>query len=90
MALYTLFADLAVGTYHSEMDPGFTNVAGSSLPDELAQADWVLVSPSRPNLAEPNRSAEAGDPAAQVAFQKRFCPVAETQVLSLWGVCGDG
>ena len=90
VALYTLFPDLAVGTYHSEMDPGFTNVAGSSLPDELAQADWVLVSPSRPNLAEPNRSAEAGDPAAQVAFQKRFCPVAETQVLSLWGVCGDG
>ncbi len=89
VALYTLFPDLTVGTYHSEMDPGFTNVAGSSLPGELAQADWVLVSPSRPNLAEPNRSADAGDPAAQRAFDDRFCPVVETQVLSLWGVCTD-
>ena len=87
VALYTLFPDLAVGTYHSEMDPGFTNVPGSSLPGELSKADWVLVSPSRPNLAEPNRSADAGDPAAQRAFDERFCPVAETQILSLWGVC---
>ncbi|MEZ5372746.1 MAG: hypothetical protein R2704_08420 [Microthrixaceae bacterium] len=87
VALYTLFPDLTVGTYHSEMDPGFTNVPGSSLPGELTRADWVLVSPSRPNLAEPNRSADAGDPAAQQAFDERFCPVIETQVLSLWGVC---
>ncbi|MEZ5380259.1 MAG: glycosyltransferase family 39 protein [Microthrixaceae bacterium] len=87
VALYTLFPDLTVGTYHSEMDPGFTNVPGSSLPDELTQADWVLVSPPRPQLAEPNRSADAGDPAAQRAFDARFCPVVETQVLSLWGVC---
>lgn len=87
VALYTLFPDLTVGTYHSEMDPGFTNVAGSSLPGELEKADWVLVSPSRPNLAEPNRSADAGDPAAQRAFDERFCPVVETQMLSLWGVC---
>ena len=89
VALYTLFPDLTVGTYHSEMDPGFANVPGSSLPGELSQADWVLLSPSRPNLAEPNRSADAGDPAAQRAFDERFCPVIETQVLSLWGVCTD-
>ncbi|MBK6310749.1 MAG: hypothetical protein IPF42_09220 [Candidatus Microthrix sp.] len=86
-ALYTLFPKLTVGTYHSEMDPGFTNVEGSTLPDELARADWVLVSPALPQLREANRSAEAGEPAAQRVFNRRFCPVVETQVLSLWGVC---
>lgn len=73
--LYYLFPELVPGTYYTEMNPGITDAADSGLADEVAAADWLLLSSVWEFWSEPNRSNEHGDPRPNEIVARDFCEV---------------
>lgn len=84
---YHLFPDLEVGTRYIEMDPGLADVEGSGLAEEVAEADWLILSNSSAAWIEPNESAESRSQAANDAVGEHFCPALITDTFELWGRC---
>lgn len=93
---YHLFPDLEVGTRFIEMDPGLADAEGSGLAEEVARADWLILSRSTEAWNEPNESTESRSQAANEVVRDEFCPALVTDTFELWGRCerlrggGDG
>jgi hypothetical protein len=75
--LYYLFPDLVPGTRYIEMDPGVANAADSGLAEEIAEADWLLLSRVWDAWDEPNDSRRLGSDEPNQVVRDRFCKVAD-------------
>lgn len=72
---YFLFPDLVPATRYIEMDPGVANRADSGLADEVASADWLILSNVWSNWSEPNTSRDPGSDAPNQVVDELFCVV---------------
>lgn len=74
---YFLFPDLVPGTRYIEMDPGIANAPDSGLAEEVAAADWLILSNVWTNWDEPNTSRDPGSDAPNQVVRDQFCLVGE-------------
>ena len=72
---YFLFPDLVPATYFIEMDPGVANREDSRLADDIATADWLILSNVWTNWSEPNTSREFGPDEPNRVVEELFCVV---------------
>jgi hypothetical protein len=72
---YFLFPELTPATYYIEMDPGVANAPDSGLADEVASADWLILSDTWSDWDEPNDSREFGSDAPNRVVERDFCLV---------------
>jgi hypothetical protein len=86
-ALYHLFPELEPASYHLEMNPGLANREGGRLADDLAGADWLLLTPLFDQWVEPNTSTDPGDPRPAAVVAEQFCEVHRTPTYVLMGRC---
>jgi 4-amino-4-deoxy-L-arabinose transferase-like glycosyltransferase len=68
-----LFPDLDPATYYIEMDPGLANTVGSSLPEDVRSADWLILTRFWSGWIEPNTSIVFGPDDANVVVENEFC-----------------
>lgn len=89
---YYLFPDLVPATYYIEMDPGLADQPGSSLADDVASADWVLLTNFWTGWYEPNDSSKFGSDAPNQVVADRFCLVGnyENALVLLYQACAQG
>lgn len=73
--LYHLLPDLVPATRYIEMDPGMANAEDSGMAEELANADWVILSHIWDGWAEPNDSLLYGPNEPNEIVEELFCPV---------------
>ncbi|MFV0306250.1 MAG: hypothetical protein ACK5OX_00725 [Desertimonas sp.] len=73
--IYWFFPELEPATYYIEMDPGLANAEGSSLADDVASADFVLLTGLWDGWTEPNTSAEHGSQAPNEVIAEQFCEI---------------
>ena len=74
--LYYLLPDMVPATRYIEMDPGVANAPDSGLADEVASADWLILSHVWDGWAEPNDSRELGSDEPNQVVREQFCQVA--------------
>ncbi len=72
---YHLFPELEVGTRFIEMDPGIADAEGSGLAEEVAGADWLILSDAWSGWDEPNDSRMGRSQAANDVVREEFCVV---------------
>lgn len=70
---YFLFPDLVPATYFIEMDPGLANREGSRLADDVASADWLILTRFWSQWIEPNDSIVFGSDVPNQVVERRFC-----------------
>ena len=70
---YWLFPEMEPATYFVEMDPGLANAADSGLADDLASADFVVLTSFWDGWREPNTSMEFGSQAPNEVLDRQFC-----------------
>ncbi len=87
---YHLFPDLVPGTRYIEMDPGLADAEGSGLAEEVAAADWLILTDAANSWTEPNTSAGARSDAPNQVVREQFCEVVVTPTVRLLGRCGPG
>lgn len=75
--LYYLLADLVPATRYIEMDPGMANAADSGLADEVAGADWLILSHIWDAWEEPNSSRDFGSAEPNEVVTRDFCEVGD-------------
>ncbi len=75
--LYYLLPDLVPATRYIEMDPGMANAEGSGLADEVASADWLILSRVWDAWSEPNTSQEFGSDEPNQVVREQFCQVGD-------------
>jgi hypothetical protein len=90
--LYYLFPELTPATRYIEMDPGVANAEGSGLADDVASADWLILSHVWDPWDEPNESRTPGSDAPNAVVARSFCVVdafgeAETPYFLLYQRC---
>jgi len=94
VAFYYLFPELVPATYYIEMDPGLADREGSRLADDVASADWLLLTNFWTGWYEPNASSKFGSDAPNRVVADRFCLVGnwEDALVLLYQKCerGDG
>lgn len=94
VVFYFMFPELEPATYYIEMDPGLADAEGSSLADDVASADWVLLTNFWTGWYEPNASSEFGSDAPNQVVADQFCLVGdyEDALVLLYEKCavGDG
>lgn len=92
VAFYYLFPELVPATYYIEMDPGLADKEGSSLADDVASADWLLLTNFWTGWYEPNASSEFGSDAPNKVVADGFCLVGnwEDALVLLYRKCGQG
>ena len=59
------------------MDPGLANAEGSSLADDVASADWVILTGLWDGWMEPNSSMDFGSDAPNQVLRDHFCEVGD-------------
>ncbi|NLV56279.1 MAG: hypothetical protein GXY13_11775 [Acidimicrobiales bacterium] len=74
---YFLFPETVPATRYIEMDPGIADAEGSGLADEVASADWLILSHVWDSWDEPNDSRRYGSDAPNQVVRDRFCLVGE-------------
>lgn len=74
-SFYFLFPQLVPATYFIEMDPGIADAEGSRLADDVASADWLILSNVWTTWTEPNESDRVGPDAPNEVVRQQFCPV---------------
>lgn len=74
-SFYFLFPDLVPATYFIEMDPGIADAEGSRLADDVASADWLILSNVWTDWTEPNDSDRLGPDAPNQVVRDDFCLV---------------
>ena len=79
--LYYLYPELKVGTYYIEMDPGVANAADSKLPQEIAVADFLVLSSVWHDWDEPNDARDAIDNGSNSAVRENFVCLGEFGML---------
>jgi hypothetical protein len=72
---YYLLPELTPGTYFMEMDPGLANAEDSPLAEELATADWVILTRLWEGWYEPNAAMEFGPDTPNEVIRERFCEI---------------
>ena len=89
---YYLFPDLVPATYFIEMDPGLANAEGSRLRDEVASADWLVLTRFWSGWIEPNDSIVFGSDAPNQVVEDSFCLRGSYQadVIRLYQRCDEG
>jgi hypothetical protein len=70
---YWLFPEMEPATYFIEMDPGLANAADSRLADDLASADFVILTSFWNGWREPNTSMDFGSPVPNETLADNFC-----------------
>jgi hypothetical protein len=94
VAFYFMFPELVPATFYIEMDPGLADSEGSSLADDVASSDWILLTNFWTGWYEPNASVEFGSDAPNQAVADGFCLVGnyENALVLLYRRCeqGDG
>lgn len=73
--VYWMFPELDPGTYYIEMDPGVADADDSGLADEVAEADWILLTKFWKDWHEPNISSEHRSQEPNDVIADRFCLV---------------
>ena len=76
---YWLFPELEPATYFIEMDPGLANADDSRLADDLATADFALLTSFWAGWREPNASMDFGSPVPNEVLAERFCQYRQYQ-----------
>jgi hypothetical protein len=76
---YWLFPELEPATYFIEMDPGLANAEGSRLADDLATADFVILTAFWAGWREPNASMDFGSPEPNEVLAENFCQYRDYQ-----------
>jgi hypothetical protein len=89
---YHLFPELEPATYFIEMDPGLANAEGSRLADDVASADWLILTRYWSGWIEPNDSVIFGSDLPNQVVEERFCLVDSYQadVVRLYRACAEG
>jgi hypothetical protein len=75
--LYYLLPDLEPATRYIEMDPGIANAEDSGLAEEVAGADWLILSHVWDPWREPNTSSDLGSDEPNKVVEENFCVVDE-------------
>ena len=75
--LYFLFPELPPATRYIEMDPGIANAEGSGLAEDVASADWLILSHVWDNFDEPNDVRKLGSNAPNEVVERDFCLIDE-------------
>lgn len=90
--VYWLFPELEPGTRYIEMDPGLADAAGSGLAEEIAEADFVVLTNTWSGWVEPNASSEHGSQEHNRAVADHHCLVQsfETNLVLLFRACEGG
>ena len=90
--IYWLFSELEPATYYIEMDPGLADAADSGMADDIASADFVVLTNTWGGWTEPNESVELGSPEHNQAVADHFCLVGsyETNHVLLYERCPGG
>jgi hypothetical protein len=70
---YYLFPELDPATYFIEMDPGLANREGSRLADDVASADWLILTRFWSQWIEPNDSIVFGSDVPNQIVERHFC-----------------
>ena len=70
---YYLLPDLEPATRFIEMDPGIADAPGSRLADDVASADWLILTNFWTGWYEPNASTDEGPPAPNQVVADEFC-----------------
>jgi hypothetical protein len=73
--IYYLLPELTPATRYIEMDPGMANTEDSGLAEEVAGADWLILSHVWDPWREPNASREFGSDAPNKVVEENFCLV---------------
>ena len=89
---YHLFPELTPATYFIEMDPGLANTEGSRLADDVASADWLILTRFWSGWIEPNTSTVFGPDEPNQVVERDFCLVGSYQhdVARLYRKCDGG
>jgi hypothetical protein len=93
VSIYYLFPELEPGTKYIEMDPGLADRAGSGLAEEIAAADFLVLTNIWTGWNEPNASDEHLSDEANQAVADNFCLVeryADNLVLLFERCAGGG
>ncbi len=94
VAFYYMFPELTPATYYIEMDPGLADREGSRLADDVASADWLILTNFWTGWYEPNASREFGSEAPNQVVADQFCLVGnyDDALVLLYRKCdhGDG
>lgn len=85
--LYFLFPETVPATRYIEMDPGIANAEGSGLAEEVAEADWLVLSHVWDSWDEPNDSRELGSDEPNRVVRERHCLVADHGHFLLYRRC---
>lgn len=93
-AFYYMFPELTPATFFIEMDPGLADQEGSRLADDVASADWLILTNFWTGWFEPNASSEFGSDTPNQVVADQFCVVGnyEDALVLLYQRCdvGDG
>jgi hypothetical protein len=73
--IYFLLPDLVPATYYIELDPGVANAEGSGLAEDVASADWVILTSVWDDWDEPNEARVEGSDAPNAVLREQFCTV---------------
>ena len=86
---YYLFPELDPATYFIEMDPGLANEEDSGLAEEVAAADWLILTRFWDGWNEPNTSLDYGSDRPNEVVDEQFCLVGAYQdgLVELHGRC---
>jgi hypothetical protein len=84
---YHLFPELEPGTRYIEMDPGLADRPDSGLAEEVAGADWLILSDAWSAWDEPNDSAGRGSRKPEQVVEEQFCTVVDAGTFRLLGRC---
>ena len=92
VSIYFLFDELEPATYFIEMDPGLADAEGSGLAEDIAQADFVVLTNFWSGWLEPNTSVKRQSQEHNQAVADNFCLVGqyESNLLMLFERCEGG
>jgi hypothetical protein len=85
--LYYYFPALAPASRYIEMNPGSANRAGSGLAEQLAAADWLILTDKYDRWGESNPAVHAGPDLPNHILQTRFCLLADYSPWRLYRRC---
>ena len=89
---YYLFPELEPATPFIEMDPGVANAEDSGLADDVASADWLILTRFWAGWIEPNDSIVFGPDGPNQVVEDEFCLVGSYQndLARLYQRCDGG
>jgi hypothetical protein len=92
VAVYFLFPELVPATYFIEMDPGLADAEGSGLAEDIAGADFLVLTNIWTGWNEPNASSERLSQEANQAVADNFCLVQtyEENLVMIFERCEGG